>query len=342
MKTRSAAGRRNRLKTFKKTLAAAVMIALMLPAATVSAKEDDTVVLGGMSFGLTMYTSGVIVVNVGDHDSPAHDAGIRENDIVIRANGEEITSNEQLKKIVEDSGGEDIALSLSRGEKPISLTVTPQMDSDGRYTIGMWVRDSTAGLGTITYFDESTCSFGALGHGINDRDTGLLLPLRSGRIMNAEITSVTKAQPGIAGGLNGTMGSAPIGTITVNSGFGVYGRYEALPQGRRVSCADDDEITTGEATIYCTLDGSGVHGYTVTVEKLNMDDDSGQNMTLRVTDDELLRRTGGIVQGMSGSPIVQNGKLIGAVTHVFVNSPQTGYGISIGHMRECYRSEGGS
>lgn len=333
-------GRRNRLKTFKKILASAMMLLLMLPTVTASAQED-TVVLGGMPFGLTMYTNGVIVVNVDDHNSPARDAGIRENDIVIRANGEEITSNEQLKEIVEDSGGEDIALSLSRGEKPISLSVTPQKDSDGTYTIGMWVRDSTAGLGTITYFDESTCSFGALGHGINDRDTGMLLPLRSGRIVNAEITSVTKAQPGIAGGLNGYMGSTTIGTITVNNGYGVYGRYDALPQGRRVTCADDSEITTGEATIYCTLDSSGVHGYTVTIERLNMDDDSGQNMTLRVTDEELLRRTGGIVQGMSGSPIVQNGKLIGAVTHVFVNSPQTGYGITIGHMRESYRRYGG-
>ena len=316
------------------------MLLLMLPTVTASAQEE-TVVLGGMPFGLTMYTSGVIVVNVDDHDSPAHNAGIRENDIVIRANGEEITSNEQLKRIVEDSRGEDIALSLSRGEKPISLTVTPQKDDDGRYTIGMWVRDSTAGLGTITYFDESTCSFGALGHGINDRDTGMLLPLRSGKIMNAEITSVTKAQPGVAGGLNGAMSAEPIGTITVNNGYGVYGRYESLPQGRRVTCADDSEITTGEAALYCTLDGSGVRGYTVTVEKLNMDDNSGQNMIVRVTDEELLRRTGGIVQGMSGSPIVQNGKLIGAVTHVFVNVPQTGYGISISHMRESYRSEGG-
>ena len=203
------------------------------------------------------------------------------------------------------------------------------------------MRDSTAGLGTITYFDESTCSFGALGHGINDRDTGMLLPLGSGRIVNAEITSVTKAQPGVAGGLNGYMGSTVIGTITVNNGFGVYGKYEALPQGTRIPCAADDEITTGDATIFCTLDDSGIHGYSVTIEKVDPDDESGQNMTLRVTDEELLRRTGGIVQGMSGSPIVQNGKLVGAVTHVFVNAPRTGYGITIGNMRESYRRFGG-
>lgn len=328
------------MNKWKRFLVSAVMLALLLPTATASAGEK-TVVLGGTPFGLTMYTNGVIVVNVEDDSSPAHDAGIRENDIIIRANGEEITSNEQLKRIVEESGGENIELSLNRGESPISVNVTPQKSSDGSYSVGMWVRDSTAGLGTVTYFDESTYSFGALGHGINDRDTGMLLPLKSGRIVNAEITSVTKAQPGIAGGLNGFMGDSVIGTVTVNNGYGVYGRYECLPQGRRVPCADDSEITTGEAEIFCTLDSSGVHGYTVEIEKLNMADESGQNMVIRVTDEELISRTGGIVQGMSGSPIVQNGKLVGAVTHVFVNSPKSGYGISIGNMLESYRRFGG-
>lgn len=328
------------MNPIKKWLASALMLVVLLPPTAASAQED-TVVLGGMPFGLTMYTSGVVVVNIDGEDAPAHDAGIRENDIIIRANGEEIKTNEQLKRVVEGSGGEDIALSLSRGESPISLTVTPEQDSSGSWSLGMWVRDSTAGLGTITYFDESTRSFGALGHGINDRDTGMLLPLGSGSIVSADITSVTRAQAGVAGGLNGCMGSTVIGTLTVNNDFGVYGSYAVLPQGRRVACADSDEITTGEATIFCTLDDSGIHGYTVEIERLSLNDESGHNMTLRVTDDALIERTGGIVQGMSGSPIVQNGKLIGAVTHVFVNAPKTGYGISIGNMRESYRSFGG-
>ena len=327
------------MNRMKKILVAVLALLLMAPAAAASA--EDTVVLGGMPFGLTMYTSGVIVVNVDENSSPAREAGVRENDVIVRANGTEITSNEELKKIVEASGGADIELSLYRGESPISLTITPQMNNDESYAIGLWVRDSTAGLGTVTYFDESTCSFGALGHGINDRDTGMLLPLRSGKIVEAGITSVTKAQPGVAGGLNGTMSSEVIGTVTVNNGYGVYGRYETLPQGVRVPCAEDSELHTGEAEIFCTLDDSGVHGYTVEIEKVNIDDDSGQNMVLRVTDEELLGVTGGIVQGMSGSPIVQDGKLVGAVTHVFVNAPQNGYGISIGNMRESYRRFGG-
>lgn len=328
------------MNQWKKFLTSALTLVLLLPGAVVSAAEQS-VVLGGESFGLTMYTNGVIVVNVEEDHSPAHEAGIRENDIIIRANGTEITSNEQLKQIVEDSCGEEIELSLNRGESPISLSVTPQQNTDGGYSVGMWVRDSTAGLGTVTYYDESTCSFGALGHGINDRDTGMLLPLRSGRIVNAEITSVTKAQPGIAGGLNGYMGGELIGTVTVNNGYGVYGRYENLPQGRHVLCAEDGEITVGEAEIYCTLDSTGVHGYSVEIEEVNLDSESGQNMVIRVTDEELISRTGGIVQGMSGSPIVQDGKLVGAVTHVFVNSPKVGYGISIGNMLESYRLYGG-
>lgn len=332
--------RRDDVKIWKKLLIPMMIAALLLPTATVSAQEK-TVVLGGTPFGLTMYTNGVIVVNVEESRSPAREAGVMENDVIIRANGEEITSNEQLKRIVEESCGEDIELSLNRGESPISLSITPQQEADGSYSVGMWVRDSTAGLGTVTYYDESTRSFGALGHGINDRDTGMLLPLRSGRIVTAEITSVTKAQPGVAGGLNGYMGSETIGTVTVNNGYGIYGRYENPPQGTRLPCADDSEITTGDAMIYCTLDDTGVHGYTVEIEKVNTDNESGQNMVIRVTDEKLIERAGGIVQGMSGSPIVQNGKLIGAVTHVFVNAPKSGYGISIGNMLETYRRYGG-
>ena len=328
------------MRKLSKIIAIAAAIAMLL-VPTASAAEHDEVIMGGMPFGLTMYTGGVVVIRVDeDSGSPAAEAGVRENDVITRANGREITSNEQLKEIVSGSGGEDIELSLYRGESPISLTVTPQLSDDG-YTAGMWIRDSTAGLGTVTYFDEGSRSFGALGHGITDRDTGMLLPLSRGKAMNAHITSVTKAQPGAAGGLNGFMGSELIGEITVNNDFGVFGRYDSLPDGRRIACADDSEITTGEATISCTLDDSGIGEYAVEIEKLNLSDSSGQNMVIRVTDPELLRKTGGIVQGMSGSPITQNGKLIGAVTHVFVNSPDKGYGISISNMRQCYREYGG-
>lgn len=321
-----------------------MLIAVLLtPVFSVSAADERrTVRLGGVPFGLTMYTGGVIVVNVREEDdSPAYAAGIRENDLILSADGEEVSSNEQLKEIVSESGGEDIELSVIRGKSPISVTITPEQDEDGDYSVGMWVRDSTAGLGTVTYFDESTHSFGALGHGICDRDTGMLMPLGSGQVVKAEIESISKAKKGIAGGLNGIMTDDEIGELTVNSAFGVYGRYTATPEGEEYPCAYDSEIRTGKATVYTTLDDSGIGAYEVEIENLNLNDKSGQNMVLRVTDEELLDKTGGIIQGMSGSPIVQDGRLIGAVTHVFVNSPEKGYAITIGNMLSCYEQFGG-
>ncbi|MBQ4237796.1 MAG: SpoIVB peptidase [Ruminococcus sp.] len=321
-----------------------MLIAVLLtPVFSVSAADERrTVRLGGVPFGLTMYTGGVIVVNVREEDdSPAYAAGIRENDLILSADGEEVSSNEELKEIVSESGGEDIVLSVIRGKSPISVTITPEQDEDGDYSVGMWVRDSTAGLGTVTYFDESTHSFGALGHGICDRDTGMLMPLGSGQVVKAEIESISKAKKGIAGGLNGIMTDDEIGELTVNSAFGVYGRYTATPEGEEYPCAYDSEIRTGKATVYTTLDNSGIGEYEVEIENLNLNDKSGQNMVLRVTDEELLDKTGGIIQGMSGSPIVQDGRLIGAVTHVFVNSPEKGYAITIGNMLSCYEQFGG-
>lgn len=321
-----------------------MLIAVLLtPVFSVSAADERrTVRLGGVPFGLTMYTGGVIVVNVREEDdSPAYAAGIRENDLILSADGEEVSSNEELKEIVSESGGEDIELSVIRGKSPISVTITPEQDEDGDYSVGMWVRDSTAGLGTVTYFDESTHSFGALGHGICDRDTGMLMPLGSGQVVKAEIESISKAKKGIAGGLNGIMTDDEIGELTVNSAFGVYGRYTATPEGEEYPCAYDSEIRTGKATVYTTLDDSGIGEYEVEIENLNLNDKSGQNMVLRVTDEELLEKTGGIIQGMSGSPIVQDGRLIGAVTHVFVNSPEKGYAITIGNMLSCYEQFGG-
>lgn len=319
-----------------------IAAALLCPVITASAAEERRVVrIGGIPFGLTMYTGGVIVVNVDDdEDSPAQEAGIRENDVITEANGETITSNEQLQEIITSSDGADIELSVLRGKSPISLSITPQQDEDGSYTVGMWIRDSTAGLGTITYFDESTHSFGALGHGICDRDTGMLMPLRSGQVVKAEITSITKSKKGVAGGLNGVMSEEEIGEMTVNNGYGVYGKYTAQPEGEEFPCAFDSDIRTGKAYVYTTVDDTGIGKYEVEIENLNLNDKSGQNMVIRVTDETLLEKTGGIVQGMSGSPIVQDDKLIGAVTHVFVNSPEQGYGITIGNMLGCYERFG--
>lgn len=329
------------MKKVKRFFAAVISIFLLCPVIAANAAEKQ-VILGGQPFGLTMYTSGVIVIDVDEsHDSPAKEAGIKENDIITKANGEEISTNEDLKEIIKASKGEDIELSLNRGKSPISLSITPEQNENGEYEVGMWIRDSAAGLGTVTYFDEGSYSFGALGHGICDKDTGMLLPLKSGKVNEAKVTSATKAQKGAAGGLNGYMIDNPVGEISVNTGFGIFGRYASVPQGKRVKCADINEIQTGAAQIWCTVDSDGVKPYDIEIVKVNTDDNVGQNMVIKVTDKELLEKTGGIVQGMSGSPIVQNDKLVGAVTHVFVNSPETGYGIAIGNMLSSYEKYGG-
>lgn len=330
------------MKKIKRFLAAVFSLIFLCPAVLSANAAGREVVIGGVPFGLTMYTSGVIVVDVNDdEDSPAKAAGIRENDVITKANGEEISTNEELKDIIAASQGEDIELSLTRGKSPISLRITPEKNDSGDYEVGMWIRDSAAGLGTVTYFDEGSYSFGALGHGICDKDTGMLLPLKKGKTVGAQVVSVTKAQNGVAGGLNGYMTDTVIGEISVNNGFGIFGRYASLPAGKRVRCADNDEIETGKAQIYCTVDSEGVKAYDIEIEKVDLNDNSGQNMVIRVTDPALLEKTGGIVQGMSGSPIVQNDLLVGAVTHVFVNAPESGYGIAIGNMLDSYEKYGG-
>ena len=318
-----------------------ILTMLMIPLLTavfvapVNAVESGKMLtLGGTPFGLKLFTEGVMVINT-QENAPADKAGIERGDIITKADGETVESNEQLSQIIADSRGSDIELTLERDKRPISVTVTPEK-IDGDYAAGMWIRDSTAGIGTLTYFDESTLSFGALGHGITDKDTGNIMPLSKGEILSAQITDIAKAQKGVPGGLVGEMGDETLGEISVNNDFGIYGRCKAVPDDITLPAADDSEIEKGNALIYTTVDKEGREAYEVQIEQTNLSDKSGQNMVIRVTDERLLEKTGGIIQGMSGSPIVQNGKIIGAVTHVFVNTPQRGYGITISNMLENY------
>ncbi len=290
------------------------------------------VILGGTPFGLKLFTNGVIVIEVSEENSPAKTVGIKTNDLIIKANNKNIVSNEELKNIIETSDGKPIRLTIKRNNKELCKTLFPVKDENNNYVAGMWIRDSTAGIGTVTYFDESTKTFGALGHGICDKDTGLLMPLRNGKITQATISSYQKGSDGVIGGLNGYFEDKTVGEITKNNGYGVYGCYTYTENNRKAIVANDNEIKTGDAKILSTIDENGVREYEVKITKLNLSQTNGQNMLIEVTDEELLNKTGGIIQGMSGSPILQNGKLVGAVTHVFINSPEKGYGIAISNM----------
>ncbi|MBQ8860177.1 MAG: SpoIVB peptidase [Ruminococcus sp.] len=318
---------------FKKFVATILVLLLTTSLITVNAESNNKkVILGGTPFGLKLFTNGVIVIEVSEDNSPAKDSGIKVNDLIVKANDNSITSNEQFKSIVENSFGNAIKLTIMRDKNEITKNIVPKKDQNNNYILGMWIRDSTAGIGTVTYFDPENETFAALGHGICDKDTNLLMPIRNGEIMSATISNCTKGSQSSLGGLNGYFENDKIGEITVNNGFGIYGKYDYTDNTRYIEVAKNNEIDTGEASIISTIEGKTPKEYKIEIVKLNMSQKNGQNMILKVKDEELINKTGGIVQGMSGSPIIQNGKLVGAVTHVFVNSPEKGYGISITNM----------
>ena len=300
------------------------------------------VIACGQPFGIKMLTEGIMVVRLSDVNGktdscPAKNAGIHVGDIIISVGGEKITSNEDLSKAISSSNGETVEVVLKRnfddksssGEE-ISLKMTPEYcDSEKSYKTGMWVRDSSAGIGTITFYDPSTGTFGGLGHPICDTDTGELMPLSSGEICGVSITGYKKGLNGVPGELKGRFLSGnEIGTATQNTNSGIFGSLDESPsENEEIEIADYDEIKTGKAEILTTISGSEPSKYSINIEQVNKDDPDLKNLVIRVTDRNLLEETGGILQGMSGSPIIQNGKLIGAVTHVFVNNSSMGYGI---------------
>lgn len=316
-----------------KTVAIILVLLISLGLVNVNAQTTTKqVILGGTPFGLKLYTNGVIIIEVNTDNSPAYDAGLKVNDLIVGANNTKITSNEQLKEIIENSNGQTVRLAILRDGEKIEKNIVPIKDDNQNYILGMWIRDSTAGIGTTTYFEKESKTFGALGHGICDKDTNMLMPLRDGEIVCATISSYKKGCDGIVGGLNGYIDNETIGKITANNAYGIYGTYEYTSSCRLIDVASDNEITCGKAQIVSTIEGDTPKAYDVEITNVTLSKNSGQNMIIKVTDKELLDKTGGIVQGMSGSPITQNGKLVGAVTHVFINSPQKGYGISISNM----------
>ncbi len=305
-------------------------------AAPLDILPQNTLYLGGTPFGVKLHTKGAVVVGIDDIESfggtvsPAEEAGIRKGDIVTAINGVPFSSAEELRVAVENCGGNGVALTVTRGDSTLELTLYPALSAeDNRYRAGLWLRDSTAGIGTVTY-TRADGSFAGLGHGIIDAETGTLLPIGDGAVVDVEITGVKKGVRGAPGELKGSFGNIGRGVITKNSETGVYGTVDN-PVGTPISAATSSEIKTGKAYIYTTVEGNTPQRFEIEIEKL-YHNGSTKNMLIRVTDKTLIEKTGGIVQGMSGSPIVQNGKLIGAVTHVLVNNPEKGYGIFIENM----------
>ena len=328
---------------YPKTYSAKLMLYHAIPLKTVkvSVVDNSCVVLCGMPFGIKMFTNGVIVVGLADiktntgNFNPASEAGLKAGDIILSVNGKTAGSNTDVEKAVESSCGKPVTMTVSRDGQKFSISVQPiRSESDGLYKVGLWVRDSTAGIGTLTFYDPSGNCFAGLGHGICDADTGQLMPLLSGDIVPVTISGVTKGVKGTPGELRGYFtDDAAIGSLGANVQAGVYGPMKTPVQGKAVKIAMKQDVQTGPAQVCTTIDGCTPKYYNIEIEKIDYRQGvESKNLVVRVTDPQLLAQTGGIVQGMSGSPIIQNGKLVGAVTHVFVNDPTRGYGIFAENM----------
>lgn len=331
--------------------AALVLVALLVfwalrtPAGAVTGGETMVVPLG-RAVGIKLFSDGVIVVGMSDVETgqgtvnPARDCGLQEGDIITHINSEEVDTIEEVREVLQDLEGEPMSIRALRGEKQVQMTAQAvQCAADGSYKLGAWIRDSMAGIGTMTFYDPSTGCFGALGHGVSDTDTALLMPLEEGSILYAEVADVQKGKSGTPGQLQGTFQTnQDLGRLVANTDCGIFGTLDdtAMTEGMTaVPVADRDEVVTGEATILSNIDGTEVREYTIEITKIFPERaDDSRDFMIQVTDPELLEATGGIVQGQSGSPILQNGKLIGAVTHVLVGDPTSGYAISAQRMLE--------
>ena len=306
---------------------------------SVQVVDRRVVSLCGTPFGIKMVTDGVMVVGTGSVTNlqsqavnPAEDAGVLEGDVILSLNGEKISSKKQLTQIVSACSGQPISMVIRRGDELEQLTVSPVKSSlDNDYHLGLWVRDSSAGIGTVTYYDPENGTFGALGHGVCD--SSALLPLRSGLALPAAVTSVTRGEVGTPGALHGAVtGRSPCGTIRSNTERGIFGVMTPPQDISPLPTAAAAQVHTGSATILSNVSGTETREYAVQIVSVEPGEPQGRNLRLAVTDDALLAQTGGIVQGMSGSPILQDGRLVGAVTHVLVNEPAAGYGILIENM----------
>ena len=307
--------------------------------------EKQEVLVSGSPVGIYMETKGVLVIDSGEitdregiRRTPAEHI-IQSGDYICEIDGKVLTGKRQLMQLVRENQGEPMELQVIRHQETIKLEMTPVETEDGSYKLGIWVRDNIQGIGTLTYV-EPNGTFGALGHGISDADTGERLEISDGDLYRADILSIRKGTAGTSGELRGVTNYREenrIGTICGNSQYGIRGQMEPgkyTESMKKIPTGLKQEIQTGKAEIRCDI-GDGIREYQCEILEIDSNArDTNKCFVLRITDDDLLSRTGGIVQGMSGSPVLQNGKLIGAITHVFVNDPTKGYGIFIENMME--------
>lgn len=316
-----------------------VLLILLITALALSvwswAAMPEELVPVGSAVGIRLETDGLVVVGFdADGVSAAKDAGMKKGDVIKRVNGVEVSGCDSFQTLVSGAGGEALEVLVDRSGEPVTLKILPQKDA-ACYRLGIYVRDSMAGIGTVTFYDPAQNVYGALGHGVNDSESLVLMPLESGEIMPASVIEIKRGTSGAPGVLKGAFETeTTLGTVEYNTEHGIFGKGAAgLSSHAAMPVAKQSQIHTGKATILANIDQKTVQEYEVEITKMfPLEQESGRNMLLTITDPRLLKSTGGIVQGMSGSPILQDGRLIGAVTHVLVNNPTCGYGIFIENM----------
>ncbi len=321
----------------------------IIPVKTVEVRsiESQKVFASGAPIGIKLKTNGIVIINVsgvflddGTKTIPAETAGLLTGDVLIKAGGKNLKNISDLTDIIKNSGGKPVDIVYRRQDIEYKATIIPiKSGEDDEYRIGVWVRDSSAGIGTLTFINQANNVYGALGHGINDIDTGSLLQVGSGSLMESNIKGIKKGIKGAPGELEGDFlnSSDIVGDIELNCEFGIFGKIENKIKkeklGRLYSIGSHSAVSLGRATILTCINGNQVEEYEIEIQRIARNDlNSTKNMVVQITDPRLLNSTGGIVQGMSGSPIIQDGRLIGAVTHVFINDPMRGYGVFIESM----------
>ena len=302
---------------------------------------------GGTMVGIDLFTDGILVLGTGkvetengEESSPAKGI-LYAGDKIRKINDEEVITVEDVDKLIADGGVTEVKFDIDRNGESKTVWVTPKIDAEGKPRIGIWIRDRAQGLGTLTFVDPEEATFGAVGHGISDVDTKKLLPIHTGILSKAKVRQLVKGEVGSPGEVEGSLTGEICGKITANTDYGIYGTaVDGIETYGNYEIALKDQVENGSAVILSDIINETVESYTVKVERASGIPTFNTGMVVTVTDERLLEVTGGIIQGMSGCPIIQNGKMIGAVTHVFVKDPTKGYGVYIEDMLEASKFEG--
>lgn len=321
------------LKKIKKTFII-ILTSFIMPISILAYSEY--IIAGGENVGIEINCEGVMVVGLYEIDGKykASEAGIKVGDIITSINNQNISNIDEMTNIISESK-DKIEIGFIRNNKLDHATLELTKDENNVYKTGLYVKDQIKGIGTLTYIDPNTKLFGALGHEIIEKTTGKILEVKDGKLYNSEVTNIEPSRDGNPGEKNAVFKETTIGNIKENTNKGIFGTYqEKIPEKKLYKVALPSEIKIGEAKILTVLDKEEIKEYKINILKISETKEKTKNLLFEITDEELLEKTGGIIQGMSGSPIIQNEKIIGAVTHVVVDNPEKGYGIFITNMLE--------